>query len=361
MSTATLEANHTLRSRLHAENVDTAHGIIRGATVAKSGVQATGKFVMLDAKGAITRDPALMVSEVPVWTDETTLSSLMAAAQAAGKKVKSREDHVDAVGARLGFADTFKQTDDGRVVADIHLLKSYKNRELVLETAIESPEEIGLSIDFTPTFELKDGKAFMRVLELHAVDVVDEGAVTPGGLFLSASVDTGRKVETAKASPLLTMASPTPEEIMSSLGALSTAVGALTKTVGEMQTKMNAAPAAPAPDANAVAALAAVNELKEQFSAQKQEIVRLKKTSHALGFRAHIPAEELATLANGSPEDIDKMNKERSEKKNYLQLVAERAETAKCKKSEAHQWVMKNHKAEYAAHLASKGVVRIAA
>jgi len=351
----TLEANHKLSSRLSAEAVDTAHGIIRGCTVAKAGVQATGKFVMLDDRGQITRDPEEMASEVPVFTDETTLTTLMAAAKAAGKRIKVREDHVDEVGARAGYADAFKQTDDGRVIADIHLLKSYKHREVVLETSLETPEEIGLSIDFTPTFELREGKAFMRVSELHAVDIVDEGAITPDGLLLSASVDTERKFENARNStPKNTMAADTSPntEILA-------AINNLAKAMSEGFAKMSApaaAPATPATDPKVEEALKAANEAKEQLAAQKQEIVQMKREKALLGFRG--TSEERAKLATAQPEEIEKVT---AEKKDYLALVDERAAAAKCKRSEAHQWVMKNHPGEYTAHLAAKGVVRMVA
>ncbi len=354
MPTETLEAHHKLSCQLGAEAVDTAHGIIRGATVAKSNVQALGKFVWLDAKGQITRDPEEMASEIPVYTDETTLSTLMAAAQAAGKRIKVRRDHVDEIEARVGYADGFKLTDDGRVTSDIHIFKSYGKRELVLETSLETPEEIGLSIDFTPTFEIRDGKALMRVSELHAVDIVDEGAITPGGLLLSAGVDTTRKVEkpATNSTPAI-MAAPTSEELMSAVGSLTTAVGALAKTVGEIQAKMNATPAA---DPKVDEALKAASELKDQLAAQKQEIVQMKREKALLGFRGS--ADERAKLATAQPEDIEKAV---TQKKTYLQLVADRVASEKCKKSDAHVWVMKNHKDEYAAHLAGKGVIRVAA
>lgn len=345
MSTATLEASHDLACKFAAEAIDTAHGIIRGCTVAKSGVQATGKFyVAPDGK------------EYPVFTDAKTLDTLMTAAKAAGKRVKVREDHVDEVGSRAGYADEFRLTDDGRVTADIHLFKTYKHREVVLETSLETPEEIGLSIDFTSSFELSEGRALMRVDELHAVDIVDEGAITPDGLLLSAGVDTTRKVETGKTLPPETMAAPTSEELMSAISTLTTTVGALAKSVSENQAALAKLTAAPATDPKVEEALKAANEAKEQLAAQKQEIVQMKREKALLGFRGS--SEERAKLATAQPEEIEKAA---SEKKDYLSLVAARVEAVKCKKSEAHVWVMKNHKDEYAAHLAGKGVIRFQA
>lgn len=364
---ATLETFHDIRCRLSAEAVDSILGLIRGCTVMKADVQAAGKFVMLDAKGIITRDEEQCTKRIPVFTDAKTLDTLMAAAKVAGKRIKMREDHDDSVGARAGYVDGFKRVTDesgDRVATDLHVFRSYRNRAVMLETAAETPEEIGLSIDFRPTFELVGDKALMRVAELYAVDVVDEGAVTPDGLFLSARVDKRGKSEIAPSpatQPLEKMAAET-----SPNAELLAAIAAMGKTICDSVTSAMAKTAAPAPaaDAEGLAALKAQNvqlaaDLKtiaataktDAEKAVKDALGQFKKTQALLGFRG--TDAEKATLAASSVEDIEKMN---SEKKNYLQLVAEHAEKTKCKKSEAHLIVQKSHKAEYAAHLLGKGV-----
>lgn len=365
MPTATLEANHDLRCQLAAEAVESNTGVIRGATVAKAGVQAAGKFVFLDAKGQITRDEKLARKRIPVFTDAKTLDTLMAAAKAVGKRIKMREDHVDTVGARAGYADTIRRVTDAgrdRVVADLHLFKTYRNRDVVLETAAETPEEIGLSIDFIPDFEIVGERALIRVLELEAVDIVDKGAITPDGLLLSARVDTGTKVEPDEISkPDDTMAaSPSNEEIM-------TALSALTKTVGDCMAAVSKLAAPTEEKKTDGAALKATNEAVEKLSATVKEQndklasviadnAKMKREKALLGFRG--TSEERAKLATAPVEEIEKLT---SEKKDYLKLVADRVASEKCKKSEAHVWAMKHHKEEYAAHLAANGVVKIAA
>jgi hypothetical protein len=77
----------------------------------------------------------------------------------------------------------------------------------------------------------------------------------------------------------------------------------------------------------------------------------MKREKALLGFRG--TDAERAALSAAPVEDIEKLN---APKKSYTQLVAERIESTKCKKSEAHLFVMKTHKAEYAEHLLSKGV-----
>jgi hypothetical protein len=344
MSTATLEAHHRLRGQLSAESIDVANGIIRGATVAKAGVQATGKFYTApDGR------------EYPVFTDETTLSTLLAAAQDAGKRIKVREDHLDEPGARAGYSFEFKHTDDGRVIADIQLFKSYENRSLMLETAIETPEEIGLSIDFLPSFEVRDGKAYLRVDELNAVDIVDEGAITPGGLFLSAGVDTTTKVEPTRAK----MPSPTSEELMSAIGTLTETVGKLATSLSETQaavTKLSTVKPEEKPADKSAETAGAVKELSEKFSALQAQLVQFKREKALLGFRGS--SEERAQLATAQPEEIEAAA---AKKKTYLQLVAERTSVELAAnnpkpKTAAHDYVRRNHYAEYEAHLSGKGV-----
>ena len=171
-----------LRYRLSAATIDADAGVVRGVTVAKSGVIAMGKFIYIDRGGAITKDVTQAVRKIAVGTDEVTLESLLLAAEAAGGKIKVRSDHNDDIGARGGYADNFRRTGD-RVVCDLHLFDSYKDRDVFLETAQKTPELAGLSIDFKPTFQIKNDVALMRVSDLIAVDIVDEGAITGDGLF----------------------------------------------------------------------------------------------------------------------------------------------------------------------------------
>lgn len=349
MATTTLKSENSLHCQMSAEAVDTTEGVMRGCTVAKSDVRASGKFMFLDAKGHLTWDEELAVKKYPVFTDAKTLETLMSAASAAGKRLKVREDHVDEVGARAGYADKFKLTDDGRVIADIHLFKSYRNRDVVLETSRDTPESIGLSIDFEPRYDLVEGRAMMRVSVLNAVDIVDEGAITPNGLLLNAGVDSDEKTVTPPIQPPEKMAA-TLDDIMTQLTEMKTGQAALAKTVGELQAK-SAASATTDPKVDE--ALKAANEAKTQLATVNASLAQMKKEKALLGFRG--TATELAALSTSSAEDIEKLN---AGKKDYLTLVAARVESTKCKRSEAHIWVMKNHQAEYATHLSAKGVVR---
>lgn len=363
MSRTTAKAHHTLSNQLASGAVETELGIIRECTVAKSGVPLKGHSVMLDKNGGLTKDEKLCVKKLPIFTDEKTLATLMTAAAAASKRLKVREDHDDSVGARAGFADAFKLTTDGRVVADLHIFDSYRHRGVVLETAAKTPEEIGLSIDFTPIFELAGDHALMRVEKLHAVDIVDEGAITPGGLLLSAGVDSGAKDKSAAPAATETpptMAEPTNTEIM-------TALGALTKSVAECQAAIGKMATPPPPPAEVkgdeeLKALKAsteklatgLGEVTTQLKAVVADNAKLKREKALLGFPG--TAADRAALASASAEDIEKLSGER---KSYLQLVADaRAKDSKLSAGDAHAFVRKSTEGAtaYAVHLSAKGV-----
>lgn len=356
---ATAKSNHDLRQHLRASRVDVPSGIIYGATVAKAGVRATGKTLFLDAAGKITRDEKLAARKLPIFTDEKTLDTLLAAAQDAGPRVKIREDHDDSLGARAGFASAFAKTTDGRVVADLKLFSEYRHRSLVLETAEQTPTEIGLSIDFTPTFEIVGDKAMMRVEELHAVDLVDEGAITPDGLLLSAGVDTAAKGETPPNQPTEKMP-PSNEEIMAQLNELAANVGKCMAAMAALQTPP-AGDKKPEPDAMA-AVRSEVTQLSTQITSLNDRVgqlvsdnAKLKKERALLGFRGTPAERERLAAAGTAAEDIEKMS---AEKKNYGQLVAEYRAKHKCSASVAHAAVQKSDegKAAYTLHLSTLGV-----
>ncbi len=359
MPTLTLETAHDLNIRLSAERVDAVAGIIYGATVAMAGVRALGKFVFIDSKGQVTRDEKLAVKKLPVFTDSKTLETLMLAAKSARSRVKTREDHDDSIGARAGFANAFKRVSDtsgDRVIADIHVFEEYRNRGVFLETADKTPDEIGLSIDFLPSFEIDGDRALMRIEKLTAVDIVDEGAITPGGLLLSARVDIARKCNTPQeTSETLTMATPpTNEEIMSAMSALGKQVSDCMAAFAQFQ--KSATPA----DGGKMAAVEAENlrlataqkELADTVKAVKEEQTRLKKERLLMGMRASDA--EKTKLSAGTLEDIEKLAALPA--KTYLAAVDEHVAKEKCKRSDAHLFVMKAQPELYREHLNAKGI-----
>jgi hypothetical protein len=362
-----VETHHVLKMKLAAESVDRVTGVLRGCTVAQAGVEATGKYIMVDAQGLRTFEEELCVRELPVWTDEKTLETLMTAAAAAPQRVKAREDHDDSIGARAGYAGAFRRIGNDRVIADVQLYKNYRNRDLVLETIAETPDQIGLSIDFLPEFEITGDRALMRVARLDAVDIVDEGAITHRGLFLSAGVDTatkGRNATGEKPEP----SSKMPTEPASNDQILS-AMGKLTETVTGCMNAMTsalakfAAPPVPPTEPEGMSALRTQMQtlattqtaLTEQLTAVQKENLRLKNERLLLGFRGtREQREQLGT----SPEET--VRQELAKQKTFTEMCRAHRETMKCKAIDASTAVLKTEegRAAYRAHLQNRGVVR---
>jgi hypothetical protein len=340
--------SYGIRCQLKAERVDAGAGVIYGATVGKAGVNAMGKYVYLDANGQLTRNPDGARKKLQVKTDQKTLETLMAAAQDAGGRAKSREDHSDDIGARAGFGDNFKLLD-GRVVCDLHLFDSYKNRAIVLEAAEKTPGDIGLSIDFTPSFEILDDCAMMRVTELIAVDIVDAGAITPAGLFLNRELDNPAIVKPA--STMIENKKPaTLEECIASITALAATVSAM---------QLAAKPAEAAPADAGKETLAAVKELTLKLEQTNERIATMAKESAALGLK--ISPVGAGGDAAGEAERMrlakEKETQEAAGKKTYLQLVKETREgNLKLSAGDAHRKVQSERPDAYKLHLENKGV-----
>lgn len=341
-------AEHELSFQLNASAIDEASGVIRGATVAQAGVDALGKYILLDSAGKMTRNEAEAVKKLKVTTDEATLQTLMEAVKAAGGVFKVRSDHDDSLESRAGYADNFALIGN-RVVCDLHLNKSYRDRDIVLETAKTTPKLIGLSIDMIPSFAITNESALMRISELLAVDIVDAGAITHDGLFLSREVDSKNNIViTHPTSPETKMADqkePTIADCMSAIASLAASVAKLSTP--------------PAPEGKKDEQLAAeVSELKVQLAAVKAEQVKLSQERAALGLKssdanlasAEAEAERVRLAAEAA--------KGSAKPKTYLEAVELAKTEKKMKASEAHRFVMSANPELYAAHLAGLNVAK---
>lgn len=229
---------YSLRSCLAVGAVDASSNLLTGAVVARANVRAEGHFAYRHKDGSVNLDDDDAIEELPIYTDDKFIETLLAAAPAPGNKLKVRADHDDRLGARLGYAVNFRRDGDA-VITDIKVFTEAKDRSLIMETAANDPKNIGLSIDFLPSFEVREGKAFFRVDKLSAVDIVDRGAITPGGLFLSArEVDSEGKVLTENIQPSQTMPEniePKNSEIMAALGKLTEGLTALTARLTKLE------------------------------------------------------------------------------------------------------------------------------
>ena len=352
-----LHSENDFSYQLGAGQVDATAGILLSVTVAKSGVQATGKFVCVDARGKVTNDPRLAVDKIPIFTDEKTLTTLLGAAQDAKGRVKVRSDHDDTLDSRAGFATRFVRDGD-RVACDLHLNDSYKDRAVVIETAVKTPELIGCSIDFKSSFEIKDGKAFMRVDELYAVDLVDEGAITHQGLFMGRGrVDNETKV---KVSPNnMSKTPPTAEDCMAAIDALSKSFkDELAALVAKMPSQTVPADSA-ASVKDLTTQLAAVKDEQAKFiTEQKATIAKLAQERQSLGLSSE-KVKLLESMADESEKArlAEEEAKKKAPAKDYLTAVTELAAERKIKRSDAHIAVQHENPSLYRQHLASKGMI----
>lgn len=335
-----------LRQRLIAGSVDAAAGIIRGAVVAKPNTEAVGHFAYKHADGSIDTNPKNSIGKLQIKTDPQFIDELVASTRVAGGKLKVRIDHDDSIQSRVGYASNFR-TEDGSIKCDLQVYKNSAHGPLVLETAVEDSANIGLSVEFEPSFEEKDGFAIFRAGKIFAVDIVDQGAITPDGLFLSAGVDSEEEVINAESphSPISKnnvmpdpIKDPTPAELAAQFATLSASVAALAKRLDAMPAP-TAAPDAKKEEPNQDEALAA--KLEKIVDAKVS--LALQKRESSLGLRGG------DSLANADAGDGKKESKDEKPKA-YLELVKEEQTTAKLSEAAAHRAVMKKHPAAYKAY-----------
>lgn len=167
-----------------ADTIDADKGRLQSVVVAEVG-EATGHFVCIDKAGLVIGcdDESIpgTVRMLPLFMDAKGID-LVVEAGVEANRAKARENHDDSVGARAGYVENFR-LESGRAVCDLNLLDAYRHRALFLETALKTPEMIGLSGDFKFLTEIIGDRAYMRVTGIDAVDIVDEGALTHAGLF----------------------------------------------------------------------------------------------------------------------------------------------------------------------------------
>ncbi len=172
----------------NAPGVDRDLGIIYGVS-AMQAVEALGHDVMID---------------------DVCLQQVADAGNSSKLGIKSRFTHPgmceDGMGSMIGRVKNFRVMGD-KVVGDLHLSESSASSprgnlwKYTLDLAEEDPAAFGMSVvvDQQLAWKLEDGSEvigerpegipddqalpFLRVLKLHAVDVVDEPAANRDGLF----------------------------------------------------------------------------------------------------------------------------------------------------------------------------------
>lgn len=164
-----MEMQTTCFSTLHGGVVDRAAGVIKGVCVIAEG-QAKGHGLIVDS------------------TTRTQILSL-AKGFTNGVKAKLRHkesgEHQNVITETCGTLREFR-LEGTKVLADFHVLKTLAIRETLFEMAETMPEQFGFSVVFSGKPEEKDGHKFARAAELYSIDLADDPAACPTGLFSSA-------------------------------------------------------------------------------------------------------------------------------------------------------------------------------
>lgn len=197
--------------------------------------------------------------------DETTLAQVVKCGNGAKNGIKVKVGHDSGVEEIVGRLTNFRIEED-KVLADLELLSSSPRRDFIFEIAQKTPEAVGLSIAFEGKPEAANGQQMARCTRLRSVDLVDEPAANPDGLF-EVAVDETPKVESMKDEPkpeamAAEAAAPTVDD---RLGALEAAVNEIKAMLASLVAEETSeAPEAPAtPEAPAEMAAGAAFEAVE--------------------------------------------------------------------------------------------------
>ena len=158
-------------SAIAGGKIDRSAGIISGVTVITANVPAKGHGIYTDAK-----------------TLQTTLE--VANEFKGGVKVKLRHkmsgEFQSVVENTIGVIKDFFIAGD-KLRGDLHLLKSLESetKEKIYEMAEVMPDQFGLSIHFSGVCETFADKKYLRCEELQSIDLSDNPAANPDGLFES--------------------------------------------------------------------------------------------------------------------------------------------------------------------------------
>jgi hypothetical protein len=116
-----------------------------------------------------------------LYADHITLQSVLSACQKVGN-LKVKVNHTTDIQSICGTLSNYR-IDGQKLLADLTLLKSNTSYEWVLDIAEKLPSQIGLSIAFAPETVDKNGKKFVRCVEIYSCDIVDAPASNSDGLF----------------------------------------------------------------------------------------------------------------------------------------------------------------------------------
>ena len=268
-----------------SNKVDAENGVIFGVCVMTKG-EAKGHGLMLDDK---------------------SIDGFLGLCQARkdGVKVRFGKDHEAGADDINGSLKNFRREGD-KIRADLHLLKSDKNFNKIIEMAEKLPNEFGLSASTSAIEELIGHDKYVRFTEVQSVDIVSNPAAT-SGLFFSAN-NNNQKTMTKIALALGLPETATEAEIEAAAKLALEAKEKMCKYETEAKKKMEADADAEADDEEKG------KEGKKKFAAEleslKLELAEIKKNDAAKIAAAHKSEIESIKLEAGKDGKVIPMSDE---------------------------------------------------
>lgn len=153
------------KSNYAAANPIDKAGIVRGVSVLTAGIEAEGHGVYIDGK---------------------TLESVKACADKFGS-VKMKADHGSGIFGIAGALSNFR-IEGNHLRADMQLMRSHPHFGFLVELISTQAASVGLSIAFSMTREKVGEREYARCEDLYSVDLVNQPAANPSGLFSADSM-----------------------------------------------------------------------------------------------------------------------------------------------------------------------------
>lgn len=199
--------------------IDRVAGIIKGVSVITTGV-AKGHNRLID---------------------QTTLSQIHGLMSAFPDGTKVKANHFSGFEGIVGNLRSPRIEGD-QLKADLHILQSHEMAGLIMEMSEKQPSTFGLSVSFSGVPEEKEKLLYARAAELYSVDLVDDPAANPSGLF--SAVDFSQSLKTKE--PMITafkeflgLARDMEKPLRDELTQLTTRLNAIVAEKAELQEKID--------------------------------------------------------------------------------------------------------------------------
>jgi hypothetical protein len=253
--------------------------------------------------------------------------------------------------------------ENNKTLGDIHLYKAFpaEAKEYLYEIAETTPNNIGLSIEFTGDDETINKQKFARCEEIFAATIVDLPAANPTGLFAASDLTKGNKDQESSSNDdnpeNQVMNEEQLKQLMASItGSIEAGFTALTQKFAEKKEDM--------PTKEEMAAAGCADGDDEATKKQKIEAYRASKSSVTTMSRGELEKTVADTAAKtfmqcfrqtgGKPAKISPDGGEGDGKKDFEALINEDMAAGGVSKGKSVMRMRKLHPEEYNEFMAGK-------